>query len=158
STAVSAEPVLSKVMQSFPALFSSFSKQPLAGSAPPSNLSWTLVTHPPALGSVGLPGVSANPSHLSNPAAFLDMHLVLLAMHFACCADPGAAQTNTSPITSTVRIERVIPTRRVFDMAALPSGDGLLNLAQTVAEIDRRCQVNYRPFDPAGETLRHVRH
>jgi len=41
STAVSADPVSSKVMQSFGFLFSSFSKQPLAGSTPPSNLAMT---------------------------------------------------------------------------------------------------------------------
>src|SRR5262249_14431158 len=35
STAVSADPVSSKVMQSFGFLFSSFSKQPFAGSMPP---------------------------------------------------------------------------------------------------------------------------
>src|SRR5262245_59663920 len=44
STAVSAAPVLSTVGQSFGTLLSSFSKQPLAGSSPPSNLVWALVT------------------------------------------------------------------------------------------------------------------
>jgi hypothetical protein len=58
STVASAVEVSSKVMQSFGFLFSSFSKQPLVGSAPPSNLATTLSSHPKALGSFDLPGVS----------------------------------------------------------------------------------------------------
>jgi hypothetical protein len=58
STTASADPVSLKLMQSFGFLFSSFSKQPLVGSTPPSNFATTLSMHPPALGSGVLPGVS----------------------------------------------------------------------------------------------------
>src|SRR5262245_55525695 len=91
SPAVSAASVLSTVGQSFGTLLSSFAKQPLAGVLPPSNLARTLVTQSLALGSAGLPGVSARASHLSSPAAFLAMQPVLPARHFACWADAGAA-------------------------------------------------------------------
>src|SRR5215510_10220127 len=96
STAISAAPVLSTVGQSFGTLLSSFSKQPLAGSSPPLNLVWTLVTQSLAFGSGGLPGVSARASHLSNPTAFLAMQPVLPARHFGCWADTGAAGTSSS--------------------------------------------------------------
>jgi len=84
STAFSAVDVSSKVMQSLPLLFSSFSKQPFVGSTPPSNLPMTFVWQPFALGSAGLLGVSANCSHLMRPVPFFDMHLVLPAKHFVC--------------------------------------------------------------------------
>src|SRR6185503_5530486 len=141
STALSPGPVSSKVMQSFPGLLSSFSKQPLDGSIPPSNLATTLSTQPAALGSATLPGVSDAAWHLSNPAPFFDMHFVFPARHFACWADAGAPHTSSSAITSAVTIERVIPASRVFDMASLPSGNGRLELVQTVAEMDLGCQV-----------------
>src|SRR5262245_49097413 len=102
STADSAVAVSSNVMQSLPALFSSFSKQPLVASMPPSNLALTLSVQPPALGSAVLPGVSESAWHLSNPAAFLDMHFVLPARHFFCWADAGPAHTRISPTTSAV--------------------------------------------------------
>src|SRR5262245_38230602 len=97
STAVSAAAVLSTVGQSFGTLLSSFSKQPLAGSSPPANLVWTLVTQSLAFGSAGLPGVSASASHLSKPAAFLAMQPVLPARHLACWADAGQPARATAP-------------------------------------------------------------
>src|SRR5262245_21705920 len=105
STAVSAATVSSTVRQSFGPLLSSFSKQPLAGVLPPSNLVRTLVAQPLASGSAGLPGVSARASHLSNPVAFLAMQPVLPARHFACWADAGAAGKSSSTVTSAVPIE-----------------------------------------------------
>src|SRR5262245_27779205 len=106
STASSAAAVSSCVMQSFPALFSSFSKHPLVGSRPPSNLPTTFALQ--ALVSVGLPGVSAVCSHLSNPPAFLDMHFVLPARHFACCAEAAPPHESITAITSAVSIERFV--------------------------------------------------
>src|SRR5262245_13087907 len=108
STAVSAATVSPTVGQSFGTLLLSFSKQPLAGLSPPSNFAWTLVTQSLALGSAGLPGVSARASHLSNPAAFLAMQPVLPARHLACWADAGAAGTSSSIVTSAVPNERVV--------------------------------------------------
>src|SRR5262245_23507177 len=108
STTVSAAAVSSNVRQSFGFFASSFSKQPLAGVLPPSNLAWTLVTQSLAFGSAGLPGVSARASHLSNPAAFLAMQPVLPARHLACWADAGAAGTSSSIVTSAVPNERVV--------------------------------------------------
>src|SRR5262245_5846530 len=105
STAVSAATVSSTVRQSFGPLLSSFSKQPLAGVLPPSNLVRTLVAQPLASGSAGLPGVSARASHLSNPVAFLAMQPVLPPRHFACWADAGAAGKSSSTVTSAVPIE-----------------------------------------------------
>jgi hypothetical protein len=95
------------VGQSFGTLLSSFSKQPLAGTSPPSNLVWALVTQSLAFGSPGLPGVSARASHLSNPAAFFAMQAVLPARHFACWADEGAAGKSRS-VTSAVPIELLV--------------------------------------------------
>jgi hypothetical protein len=46
-------------MQSLSALASSFTKQPLAGSLPPSNFAFALSMHPSVLGSVGFPTVWA---------------------------------------------------------------------------------------------------
>jgi len=82
STPASAEDVSSKLMQSLLLLFSSFSKQPLAGSTPPSNFVIAFVRQLLAFGSAGLPGVSASCSHLMRPVPFFDMHLVLPAKHF----------------------------------------------------------------------------
>jgi hypothetical protein len=57
-----------------------------------------------ALGSGGLPGVSARASHSSDPAAFLAMQSVLPARHLACCAGAGqparAAAAAPSPARS----------------------------------------------------------
>jgi hypothetical protein len=58
SIACSADAVSSIVTQPFGFLFSSFSKQPFVWSTPPSNFPTTLSTHPSALGSLNLPGVS----------------------------------------------------------------------------------------------------
>src|SRR5262249_60631196 len=103
STAVSAATVSSRVMQSLSFLFSSFSKQPLLRSSPPSNLSLTFGAQ---VGSAVLPGVSAVCSHLSNPAAFGDMHLVLPPRHFFCSAEAAPHQTSASVSDATVTIER----------------------------------------------------
>src|SRR5262249_49490108 len=108
STLVSAVAVSSSERQSFGVFASSFSKQPFAGTVPPSNLIFTLVTHSLALGSAGLPGVSASASHLSRPAAVLAMQVVLAARHFACWADAGASGTSTRAIASAVAIERIV--------------------------------------------------
>ena len=108
STAASAVTVSSNVRQSFGFFASSFAKQPLVASRPPSNFALTLVMHPSAFGSAGLPGVSARASHLSNPVAFFAMQLVLPARHFACWADAGASGTSTSVIASVVTIERAV--------------------------------------------------
>src|SRR5262245_28158486 len=106
STAVSAAAVSSNVRQSFGTLLSSLSKQPLTSVLPPSNLVCTLVTQSLALGSFGLPGVSARASHLSNPTAFLAMQRVFPARHLACWADAGAAGKSSNTVTSAVPIER----------------------------------------------------
>src|SRR5262245_3075575 len=108
STAVSAAAVSSTVGQSFGTLLSSFSKQPLGGVLPPSNLARTLVTQSLALGSAGLPGVSARASQLSNPSAFLAMQPVLPARHLACWADAGAAGKSSSTVKSAVPIDRLV--------------------------------------------------
>src|SRR5262245_28421697 len=129
STAFSPAVVSSWVMQSLPFLFSSFSKQPFVASIPPSNLSSTLVTQ---VGSATLPGVSAVCSHLSNPAAFLDMHFVLPARHFACWAEAKPPHVSIRAITSAVTIERV-----VMDP---PLGDGLTMSDGSVAECVKSSQ------------------
>jgi len=114
SMVVSTDPVSSKLMQSVGFLFSSFSKQPLAGSVPPSNLRMTLVTQSLALGSGTLPGVSASCSHLINPVPFFDEHLVLPARHFACWADAGASPMNSNATANAVTNARIVicPLRR----------------------------------------------
>src|SRR5262249_57739917 len=89
-------------------LWLSLARPALAGVLAPWNLARTLVTQSLALGSAGLPGVSARASHLSNPAAFLAMHPVLPARHLACWADARAAGTRSSTVTSAVPIERLV--------------------------------------------------
>jgi hypothetical protein len=114
STAASAEAVSLKVMQSFGFLFSSFSKQPLVGSTPPSNFATTLSTQLLALGSGVFPGVSASWWHLIRPVPFLDMHLVLPATHFACCANavpPCSSITESATVTSVRNIMGPPPLR-----------------------------------------------
>jgi len=61
---------------------SSFSKQPLAGSTPPSNLAVTLVIQSLAFGFAGLPGVPANCSH-EQPGTRLG-HALRLARQALC--------------------------------------------------------------------------
>src|SRR4029077_1629852 len=77
----------------FELLFSSFSKQPFAGSAPPSNFALALSGQFLAFGSVGLPGVLARRSHFSSSLTFLETHDVFPARHRACaaCAGRGAS-------------------------------------------------------------------
>src|SRR5262249_3944953 len=135
STAASAAPLSPDVMQSFPGLFSSFAKQPLLGSAPPENLPSTLVTQSFALGSAGLPGVSASVSHLSNPVALLDMHFVFPATHFFCTwADAEPPHANVSVNTSAVTIERVI-------MEVTPPRPRFSMMSRSVASPATSCQA-----------------
>src|SRR5262249_39493424 len=148
STAVSADPVSSKVMQSFGFLFSSFSKQPLAVSTPPSNLAMTLLTQSLAFGFVGLPGVSANCSHMSSPVLVLDMHFVLPARHFACCADAGTPVASISDASSTVTIER-------FVMAPPSSNDRRARLGlRHGEELDRASRIALRVEEAHGPGAR----
>src|SRR5262249_5345520 len=94
-------------MQSWPGLFSSFSKHPLVGSAPPVNLSFALVTQPPKFGSVGLKGVSAFCWHLSSEPAFFAMHLFLLTRHLLC----GPAHAPPLSRHSVARMDRNVAVR-----------------------------------------------
>src|SRR5262249_34707157 len=95
STSASTDAVSSSVSQSLPLLFSSFSKQPFVASAPPSNLAFTLSTHPLVFGSAGLPGVCASCWHLRRPATLPAMHFFLDTPHLLCVGVPGS----TAPIS-----------------------------------------------------------
>src|SRR5215472_16460190 len=68
----------------------------------------TFLTQSLAFGTAGLPGVSANCSHMSSPVLVLDMHCVLPARHFACCADAGTPVASISDGNSRVTIERFV--------------------------------------------------
>jgi hypothetical protein len=115
STASPAEPVSSNEMQSLPTLFSSFSKQPLAGSTPPFHLIVALSTQAFAFGSGILPGVSASCSHLIRPVPNFDMHFVLPARHFVCWADAALADSTIRPRASPATIERTVMSPPVRD-------------------------------------------
>src|SRR5262245_4045035 len=68
--------------QSLRDLFSSFAKQPFAGSSPPSNFARTLSMQPLVFGSSGFPGFCAFSWHLRRPLTLLAMHFFLPAPHF----------------------------------------------------------------------------
>src|SRR5262249_27847880 len=84
--------------------FSSFSKQPVAGSAPPSNFALALSRQFFAFRSVGLPGVLARRPHFSRPLTVLETHDVFPARQRACPACVGwgasAAGAAAPPIGS----------------------------------------------------------
>src|SRR5262249_39192586 len=99
STIFSRESVSLKVTQSFGFLLSSFAKQPLVGSEPPSNLSFALSSQSAKFGSGGLPGVSAFCSHVRSELPFFGTPLSLLTRPLLC----GPAAASVAAAASSTR-------------------------------------------------------
>src|SRR5262249_12902019 len=101
--------------------FSSSSKQPFAGSAPPSNFALALSRQFFAFRSVGLPGVLARRAHFSSSLTVLETHDVFPARHRACAACVGwgaSAAGAAAPPTGSVDAAGALAAR--VDAAQLP--------------------------------------
>jgi hypothetical protein len=81
----------------------------LSGNAPPSNTAVALSTQPPALGSVGLPGVRAFHSHLISEKASLETHFVFPARHllWTAAAGPAAIAVTSSAAATPEYVLRI---------------------------------------------------
>src|SRR5262249_42700355 len=84
STMASRAAVFPVVEQSFGIFASSFAKQPLLGTAPPSNLSVALVMQSAKFGFMFCPGVSAFWWHLRTLFSFFATHFFFPTSHFDC--------------------------------------------------------------------------
>src|SRR5262245_20939134 len=126
SIADSRPAVSSKVKQSyrcfFELLFSSFSKQPFAGSAPRSHLALASSSRQFfAFASVGMPGLLARRAHFSRSLTVLETHDVFPARHRACAACVGwgaSAAGAAAPPTGSVDAAGALAAR--VDAAEVP--------------------------------------
>src|SRR5262245_21156520 len=120
STVNPSGPVSSWVGQ--PPLASSFSKQPFAGSRPPSNLSVALSMHP--LSFAGTPFCSDFCQHLSTPTSLDETHFFLPAEHLFTTVSGNAGSTaRTTPSTKpSAMVSKVSLSLKVRHGVSEPGG------------------------------------